>query len=81
MSVSGLCVPHGRPWTTWLPLCIVLGVAIIKEAVEDYKRFKQDVEVNARAVKVQAVGGIEEGRARRPAACRFPGPRWQEPCD
>ena len=43
----------GRPWTTWLPLCIVLGVAIVKEAIEDYKRYKQDVEVNARAVKVR----------------------------
>eukprot|EP00879_Flechtneria_rotunda_P025858 GHRR01027511.1.p1 GENE.GHRR01027511.1~~GHRR01027511.1.p1 ORF type:complete len:483 (+),score=131.33 GHRR01027511.1:452-1900(+) len=41
-----------RPWTTFLPLAIVLGVAMIKEAVEDYKRYRQDVEVNNRKVQV-----------------------------
>eukprot|EP00878_Enallax_costatus_P006567 GHUV01006885.1.p1 GENE.GHUV01006885.1~~GHUV01006885.1.p1 ORF type:complete len:874 (+),score=262.00 GHUV01006885.1:436-3057(+) len=41
-----------RPWTTFLPLGIVLGVAMIKEAVEDYKRHRQDVEVNNRDVEV-----------------------------
>jgi magnesium-transporting ATPase (P-type) len=35
-----------------LPLAIVLGVAIVKEAIEDWKRHKQDVEVNNRAVDV-----------------------------
>jgi len=45
---------HGtrRPWTTWLPLGIVLGVSLIKEAIEDYKRYKADVEVNNREVEV-----------------------------
>ncbi|GFH12108.1 phospholipid-transporting ATPase [Haematococcus lacustris] len=41
-----------RPWTTWTPLVLVLGVSIIKEAVEDYKRYKADNEVNNRAVQV-----------------------------
>jgi hypothetical protein len=41
-----------RPWTTFLPLGIVLGAAMIKEAVEDYRRHKQDVEVNNRKVEV-----------------------------
>ena len=41
-----------RPWTTWLPLGIVLGVSLIKEAIEDYKRYKADVEVNNREVEV-----------------------------
>lgn len=46
-----------RPWTTWLPLAIVLGVSLIKEAVEDYKRYKADKEVNNRAVQVSMRGG------------------------
>ncbi len=41
-----------RPWTTWLPLAIVLGVSIIKEAVEDYRRAQADHEVNNRPVNV-----------------------------
>ncbi|GLC46227.1 hypothetical protein PLESTM_001842700 [Pleodorina starrii] len=41
-----------RAWTTWTPLVIVLGVAMIKEAVEDYKRYKLDKEINNRAVQV-----------------------------
>lgn len=51
--------PHGpRPWTTFLPLGLVLGVAMIKEAVEDYKRYRQDVEVNNRSVEVRPVQGF-----------------------
>ncbi|GBF89503.1 phospholipid-transporting ATPase [Raphidocelis subcapitata] len=41
-----------RPWTTFLPLVLVLGIAMIKEGIEDYKRYRQDVEVNHRAVDV-----------------------------
>ncbi|KAG1671350.1 hypothetical protein FOA52_002960 [Chlamydomonas sp. UWO 241] len=41
-----------RPWTTWLPLAIVIGVSMIKEAIEDYKRYKADVEMNNRPVNV-----------------------------
>lgn len=40
-----------RPWTTFLPLVIVLGVSMIKEGVEDYKRYKADKEVNNRPVE------------------------------
>ena len=41
-----------RAWTTWLPLGIVLGVSMIKEAIEDFKRYQTDVEVNNRPVEV-----------------------------
>ena len=41
-----------RPWTTWTPLAIVLGVSLIKEAIEDYKRNKADNEINNRMVEV-----------------------------
>lgn len=44
--------PRHRPWTTFLPLGLVLGIAMIKEAIEDYKRYRQDVEVNNRRVEV-----------------------------
>jgi hypothetical protein len=62
-------VAVGRPWTTFLPLGIVLGVAMVKEAVEDYKRHKQDVEVNNRAVEVRTstAGAV-------PVACSSPTP-------
>jgi magnesium-transporting ATPase (P-type) len=57
--VLRICLIHGwllshlhRPWTTWTPLAIVLGVSMIKEAIEDYKRNKADNEINNRMVAV-----------------------------
>jgi len=41
-----------RPWTTFLPLGIVLGVSMVKEGIEDYRRYKSDKEVNSRIVEV-----------------------------
>ncbi|KAG2495688.1 hypothetical protein HYH03_006288 [Edaphochlamys debaryana] len=41
-----------RAWTTWTPLIIVLGVAMLKEGIEDYKRYKLDKEINNRQVQV-----------------------------
>eukprot|EP00798_Chlamydomonas_sp_ICE-L_P016456 gene16456-22676_t len=35
-----------RPWTTWTPLVIVMGVSMVKEAIEDYKRYKGDQATN-----------------------------------
>ena len=38
------------PVTTVTPIVVVLGLAMAKDAVEDYKRHKQDSEVNATRV-------------------------------
>lgn len=59
-----------RPWTTFLPLGLVLGIAMMKEAVEDYKRYRQDVEVNNR--------GVEVGEAPATAAAGNPCNRRSE---
>mmetsp|Transcript_27778 Transcript_27778/g.60863 ORF Transcript_27778/g.60863 Transcript_27778/m.60863 type:complete len:1303 (+) Transcript_27778:244-4152(+) len=56
-----------RPWTTWTPLAIVLGVSLIKEGIEDYKRYKADKEVNNRPVEVL-----------NPATGQFENKRWQD---
>ena len=53
--VAGLSLtPYSpvRASTCWLPLGIVLGVSLFKEAVEDFKRYQTDVEVNNRWVEV-----------------------------
>jgi hypothetical protein len=44
------CYLSFRAWTTYLPLIIVLGVSMVKEGIEDWKRYKQDKEVNSRKV-------------------------------
>jgi len=41
-----------RPWTTWVPVIIVLGVSMVKEGIEDYRRYRADREVNSRIVEV-----------------------------
>ncbi|GLC46232.1 hypothetical protein PLESTM_001843200 [Pleodorina starrii] len=41
-----------RPWTTWTPLVLVVGVSMIKEAREDFKRHQQDQTVNSRPAEV-----------------------------
>ena len=35
-----------KPYTIWSPLCLVVGLSMAKEAVEDYQRHKQDHEQN-----------------------------------
>ena len=35
-----------KPYTTWTPLALVIGLSLIKEAVEDYKRHVQDRDQN-----------------------------------
>uniref|UniRef100_A0A7N0UN04 Phospholipid-transporting ATPase n=1 Tax=Kalanchoe fedtschenkoi TaxID=63787 RepID=A0A7N0UN04_KALFE len=43
-----------------LPLIVVVGATMVKEAIEDWKRKQQDVEMNNRLVKVHRGGGVFE---------------------
>ncbi|XP_054824352.1 putative phospholipid-transporting ATPase 9 [Prosopis cineraria] len=43
-----------------VPLIIVIGATMIKEGIEDWRRKKQDIEVNNRLVKVHKGGGVFE---------------------
>lgn len=65
--VAGLSLTDVSPvraWTTFTPLSIVLGVSLLKEAVEDYKRHKADRIENGRSVLVwnNAAGTWDEKR-------------------
>ncbi|CAI8608716.1 unnamed protein product [Vicia faba] len=46
--------------TAIFPLAVVIGATIVKEGIEDWRRKKQDIEVNNRRVKVHKVDGIFE---------------------
>lgn len=46
------------PVSMLLPLAIVVGVSMAKEALEDWRRFMQDKEVNARKVSVHVGNGV-----------------------
>ncbi|KAH6797898.1 ATPase E1-E2 type family protein / haloacid dehalogenase-like hydrolase family protein [Perilla frutescens var. hirtella] len=41
-----------------IPLIVIIGATMIKEAIEDWERKKQDIEMNNRKVKVHQGGGI-----------------------
>ncbi|CAM9001167.1 unnamed protein product [Rhodiola kirilowii] len=43
-----------------LPLIVVVGATMVKEAIEDWKRRQQDVEMNNRMVKVHCGEGVFE---------------------
>ncbi|MQL70881.1 hypothetical protein Taro_003201 [Colocasia esculenta] len=45
------------PVSAILPLIIVIGATMVKEAIEDWRRFQQDVEVNNRKIKVRRDDG------------------------
>lgn len=40
------------PVTTFLPLILVLGISMVKEAVEDFNRYRADKALNTRMVSV-----------------------------
>lgn len=46
------------PVSMLLPLAIVVGVSMAKEALEDWRRFMQDQEVNARKISVHTGDGV-----------------------
>jgi P-type E1-E2 ATPase len=48
------------PWTTFGPLVLVVAISMAKEAVEDYKRFISDNEINNRTALVIQEGGSEK---------------------
>ncbi|KAF8036267.1 hypothetical protein BT93_C2092 [Corymbia citriodora subsp. variegata] len=41
-----------------IPLVIVVGLSMIKEGIEDWRRMMQDIEVNSRKVKVHKHNGV-----------------------
>lgn len=43
-----------------VPLIFVIGVSMLKEAIEDWRRKQQDIEVNNRTVKVHSGNGVFE---------------------
>ncbi|KAK9844803.1 hypothetical protein WJX74_007043 [Apatococcus lobatus] len=45
-----------RPVTAFLPLILVLGISMLKELIEDIKRYRADREVNSRLVECYEVG-------------------------
>ncbi|KAL1833903.1 hypothetical protein ACET3Z_003554 [Daucus carota] len=53
------------PTSMIAPLVFVVGLSMIKEAVEDWSRFLQDMKVNSRKVKVHAGNGLFVERAWR----------------
>ncbi len=62
LSMAGLSLTPFSPVsyiTTWAPLILVIGISMFKEALEDYKRHKQDMEQNGSLVDafVPAVEG------------------------
>ncbi|KAF9611562.1 hypothetical protein IFM89_033566 [Coptis chinensis] len=57
LSVSASLAPFSPP-SVIAPLVFVVGISMLKEAVEDWHRFIQDLKVNSRTVKVHAGNGV-----------------------
>eukprot|EP01083_Nonionella_stella_P079459 218061_1 len=52
-----------RPASTWVPLGVIFGLTMVKEAIDDYHRYKQDCEVNNRKFLVVRHGNLVEIRS------------------
>ena len=54
---TGFFTSPVSPWTTFGPLVIVISISMIKEGVEDYKRYVSDKDINNReAIVIEADG-------------------------
>ncbi len=53
-----------NPITAYLPLAFVLGVSMMREGLEDYQRYKSDVDTNKKSVKFIKGGRIEVSQAK-----------------
>lgn len=62
----GRCVSCS-PVTTFLPLIIVLGISMVKEAIEDFGRYRADKSLNKRLVS-----------AYNPVSQSFEQKQWQQ---
>ncbi|KAF8412743.1 hypothetical protein HHK36_000712 [Tetracentron sinense] len=51
------------PASVIAPLVFVVGISMLKEAVEDWRRFLQDLNVNSRTVKVHIGNGLFKDKA------------------
>ncbi|KAK2375943.1 putative phospholipid-transporting ATPase [Trifolium repens] len=63
LVTGSLAFTNLAPYTTVsaiLPLVIVIGATMVKEGIEDWRRKKQDIEVNNRRVKVHQGHGTFE---------------------
>lgn len=50
----------GATWTYYGPLVFVLFVTLVREAVDDYRRYRRDCEINARKYRKLTAEGIVE---------------------
>jgi magnesium-transporting ATPase (P-type) len=53
-----------NPITAYLPLSFVLGVSMFREGLEDYQRYKSDVNTNKKSVKFIKGGRLDVGQAK-----------------
>lgn len=74
LAVAGLSLTPFSPvsyYTTWAPLLLVVGISMLKEGLEDYKRYKQDCAQNASLV--DAFGEVSGDRVTVPWSALRPG--------
>ena len=50
-----------NPITAYSPLAFVLGVSMMREGLEDYQRYKSDVQTNGKSIKFIQNGRLTVG--------------------